>query len=152
MKLKFQIVTPERSVLSEEIDSLTCPTTLGYITILPKHIPLIAQLQAGELTVRNAGQTRHIAVSGGFVEVRPSGEVIILADVAEHAEEIDEARAEEARRKALQAMKGAVKLSSEEYATLSASLQKNLTRLKVAKKAHRGQFGQSRGVLHDEQS
>jgi F-type H+-transporting ATPase subunit epsilon len=70
-KLKFQIVTPQRTVLHQEVDSLTCPTQMGQITILPQHIPLIAALQPGELIARVGGRNEHIAVSGGFVEVRP---------------------------------------------------------------------------------
>jgi len=135
-KLKFQIVTPQRTVLHQEVDSLTCPTQMGQITVLPNHIPLIAALQAGELIARVGGISKHIAVSGGFVEVRLGNEIVILADTAERAEEIDPARAEEARRRAEEDMKNATVRSSEEFALLAAALQKNLVRLRVSKKRH----------------
>ena len=149
-KIKFKIVTPEREVLHEEVDSLSCPTTTGEITILPGHVPLISSLQNGQLVARINGEPQYIAVSGGFVEVRPGNEVIILADTAEHAEEIDQQRAKEAQTRARDAMKGAQRLSQEEYAALAASLQKNLARLKVAeKKRHRPQHGASQGIFRE---
>lgn len=149
-KIKFQIVTPERVVLHEEVDSLSCPTTTGQITILPGHVPLISSLAHGELVAKINGQPQYIAVSGGFVEVRPGNEVIILADSAEHSHEIDVQRAEEAKRRAEEVMRGAGKLSAEEYAALAASLQKNLVRLKVARKPHRAKYGVSgAGVLKE---
>ena len=136
-KLKFQIVTPERTVLHEEVDSLSCPTQNGQITILPNHIPLISALQSGELTARMGDRNEHIAVSGGFVEVRPGNQIIVLADSAERADEIDPTRAEDARKAAEEAMKGEVSRSSEEFATIAAALQKNLVRLKVSKRSTR---------------
>lgn len=136
-KLKFQIVTPERTVLQEEVDSLSCPTQMGQITVLPNHVPLIAALEAGELIARVSGRSEHIAVSGGFVEVRPGNEIIILADSAEHADEIDPTRAEEARRVAAEEMKNAKVRSSEEFALAAAAFQKNLIRLKVSKRSTR---------------
>jgi F-type H+-transporting ATPase subunit epsilon len=142
-KIKFKIVTPERTVLHEDVDSLTCPTSTGQITILPGHAPLISNLAYGELIAKVNGQPQYIAVSGGFVEVRPGGEVIILADTAEHAEEIDEDRARAAREKAKAAMSSASTFSKEEYATLAATIEKNFARLKVAtkKRKHSGQHG-----------
>ena len=148
-KIKFQIVTPEKVVLNEEVDSLTCPTTTGQITILPGHVPLISSLTHGELVAHINGKPQYIAVSGGFVEVRPQSEVVVLADSAEHAEEIDVQRAEEAKRKAQELMKNANTMSQEEYAVMSASLQKNLMRLKVAKRAHRPSHGLGSGVLKE---
>jgi len=107
---------------------------MGEITVLPNHIPLIASLQPGELTARMGDRAEHIAVSGGFVEIRPGNEVIVLADTAEHSDEIDTVRAEEAKRKAEEEMKAASTRSSEEYAQLAAVIQKNLARLKVARR------------------
>lgn len=148
-KLKFTIVTPERTVLSEEIDSLTCPTTTGQITVLPGHVPLISSLQAGELGAKINGKQEYYAVSGGFVEVRPGNEVVILADTAEHATEIDTQRAEEAKKRAEESMKNATRLSEEEYAALAAQLQKSLARIKVSRRGHRGHHGASLGQLRD---
>lgn len=137
-QLKFQIVTPEKSLLQEEVDSLSCPTSTGQITILPGHVPLISALDHGELIVRNGGQEKFIAVSGGFVEVRPGNEVIILADSAEHAEEIDENRADQALKRAKELMASDSRLSKTQYAAVSASFQKNLVRTKVAKRKRHG--------------
>ena len=95
-KLSFQLVTPERTVLSEELDSLSCPTTLGQITILPGHIPLVATLVAGELIAKSGGKESNIAVTGGFIEVRPNNQVVALADAAEHHYEIDVQKTEDA--------------------------------------------------------
>ncbi len=148
MKLKFQIVTPERTVLSKEVDALTCPTTMGQITVLPNHIPLIASLVPGELIAKNDNQSEHIAVSGGFVEVRPGNEIVVLADTAERSEEISLERAEQAKVRAEQAMQQASTLSREEYAATQAALQRSLVRLRVAKKSHRGHHGASEGILN----
>lgn len=138
--LDFQVVTPEKKVLQQEVASLTCPTTMGQITILPGHVPLIASLKPGELSVKTgsgaSAQTEYIAVSGGFVEIRPGNKVIILADTAERDTEIDAELAEQAKNRAEAAMKEKQTLSAEEYALLAASLQKNLARLKVARRKH----------------
>lgn len=148
MKLKFQIVTPERTVFSKEVDALTCPTTMGQITVLPNHIPLIASLIPGELIAKNDNQSEHIAVSGGFVEVRPGNEIVVLADTAERSEEISLERAEQAKVRAEAAMQQASTLSREEYAATQAALQRSLVRLRVAKKSHRGHHGSSEGILN----
>ncbi|MDE2312293.1 MAG: ATP synthase F1 subunit epsilon [Patescibacteria group bacterium] len=136
-KIHFQLVTPERTVLEEELDSLSCPTELGQITILPSHVPLVATITPGELIAR-AGEKEHsIAVSGGFVEIRPNNQVIVLADAAEHYYEIDTKRAEEAVKRAQVAMKEKA-MSAEEYARVAASLQQSLSRLNIARKhSHR---------------
>jgi len=136
-KLHFQLVTPERTVLNEELDSLTCPTILGQITILPRHIPLVATLTAGELIARTGGKEQNIAVSGGFIEVRANNQVVALADAAEHYYEIDTKKTEEAVKRAQVAMKE-TKMSSEEYARVAASLNQSLTKLNIARKhSHR---------------
>lgn len=147
-KIKLQLVTQEKTVFSEEVDSLTCPTQMGEITVLPGHIPLIAALQPGEFVASINGSKQYIAVEGGFVEVRPGNEVVILADMAEHAADIDVAAAEEAKSKAEQSMKEAKDLSGEEYARLAASLQRSLIRIKVGKRHthrshHTGNLSQS---------
>ncbi len=134
MTLDFQLVTPEKTVLSQELVSLTCPTNLGYITILPGHEPLVATLAPGEIHTRSsAGQDSYIFVSGGFAQVNPGSQVIVLADQAEHHYEIDEQKAEEAKQKAQKelAERG---MSSEEYASVSASLEKSLARLDVKRR------------------
>ncbi len=136
-KLHFQLVTPERTVLNEELDSLSCPTTLGQITILPGHIPLVATLVPGELIARVGGKEHFINVTGGFIEVRANNEVAALADAAEHYYEINVQKTEEAVKRAQQAMKE-TKMSSEEYAKVASSLNQSLMRLNIARKhAHR---------------
>ena len=77
-KLNFKIATPERIVYENEVDSVTCPTEMGEVTILPDHIPLVANLRPGELKTIQNGQLRFFAVSGGFLEVRPKNEIVIL--------------------------------------------------------------------------
>lgn len=98
--IKFEIVTPERVVLREEILQVTIPTRAGEITVLPDHIPLISILKPGVIEVKTQGKNKEvIAVSGGFVEVLKD-KIVILADTAERAEEIDLEKAEEARKQA----------------------------------------------------
>jgi F-type H+-transporting ATPase subunit epsilon len=136
-KLHLQLVTPERTVLHEELDSLSCPTDMGQITILPHHIPLVATLEPGELVAKSGGKEHFIHVAGGFVEVRDHNTVIVLADTAEHHHQIDVVREQEAIQRAKQAMKEK-KMSEEEYAKVAAVLQQSLTRLNVARKhSHR---------------
>ncbi len=133
----FNLVTPERTVLSQELVSLTCPTDLGQITILPGHIPLVANLVPGELHAKTDHDDYYLYVAGGFVEVRAGNEVVILADDAAHHHEIDIKRVEEAKQRAEQGMKQHHS-SSEEYARVAASLQQSLAKLHVARKhAHR---------------
>ena len=134
-KIKFEITTPERIVYSDEVDEVVLPTPMGEIGILPHHIPLVSLLSAGELRIKKGGELICVAVSGGFIEVRPD-KVTVLADTAEHAEEIDEVRAEEARKKA----EGLVKekrVDAAEFAALSAKIEKELARLKVVKRRRR---------------
>lgn len=136
--INFKLVTPEKTVLSEELASLTCPTTMGYITILPNHTPLVATLTAGELVAKHGnGKESFILVTGGFVQINQNSQVIILADSAEHHYEIDEQRAEAARQKA-QTEIAEKKMSQEEYAQVSAALERSLARINVVRKrAHR---------------
>ncbi len=137
MKLHFQLVTPEREVLKKELASLTCPTTLGDITILPNHTELVATLVPGELHAKTDGDEFFINVTGGFIQVKKGSQVTVLADAAEHHFEIDQQRAEEAKKRAEEALKQ-VRMSGEEYARVAAALERSLSRLKVARKhAHR---------------
>lgn len=132
-KIKFKIVTPERTVFEDSIDQVTLPTQEGEITVLPEHIPLISVLAPGELVARTDGKEIAMAVSGGMIEVRKN-EITILADTAERAEEIDLARAEEAREKAEKLKDEKVRMDETEYAAVAALFERNLARIKVAKK------------------
>ncbi len=132
-KLKLKIITPERVLLEGEVDSLSCPTQMGEITILPHHIPLVANLQPGEMKAITDGEPRLMAITGGVLEVRPGNEIVVLADAAEEADEIDLARAEEAKTRARTIMSEQT-MSDEEYAATAASLEKSLARIRVAQK------------------
>ena len=97
--IKLDIVTAERVVYSDDVDIVVAPGVEGQLGILPHHAPLMTMLQPGELRARKGGEEVSLAITGGFLEVRPD-RVIVLADAAERAEEIDIHRAEEAKRRA----------------------------------------------------
>ena len=129
--LKLEIVTPEAKVYSEDVDMVTLPGVEGEMGIYPQHVPLMTQLAAGEVTARKGGQDYFLAVGDGFVEV--TGErVSILTDMAIKAENIDEAKAEEARRRAESRL--AEKLDEAEVASVNAALAHSLAQLKVKKR------------------
>jgi F-type H+-transporting ATPase subunit epsilon len=132
-KIQFKIATPEKVVYENPVDSVTCMTKMGEVTILPGHIPLVATLVPGELKFVADGKPEFIAVTGGFLEVRKNHEVVILADAAEHAEEINVSRAEEARERARKLMSEKIK-DVETYAEVQAQLERSLARLKVARR------------------
>jgi F-type H+-transporting ATPase subunit epsilon len=135
-KITLKIITPEKVVSEEEVYQVTLPILEGEITMLPDHIPYIGALQAGEIVLRkDSAQSDDIvlAVSGGFVEFHDNV-LTLLADTAERAEGIDVARAEEARKRAEELMQQMTRTDSEEYARVAASLEKQLTRLRVARK------------------
>ena len=132
--LSFQIATPEKVVFNAlEVEAVSLPTKMGELTILPDHLPLVASLLPGEVRVKISGQEISLAVSGGFIEVAP-GRVVVLADTAERAEEIDEQRAEEARAKAREFMLQEHAVEETDYAGLAAKLAKELARLKVVRR------------------
>ena len=128
-KLQVDLVTAEGRVLSQPADFVRAPGLAGELGVLPRHIPLMTPLRPGEVLVRNDGDEEFLFVSGGFLEVLPD-RVVILADAAERAEDIDEARAEEARRRAQQAMEQ--KVTAEETANAAAALERAVYRLRVA--------------------
>ncbi len=127
--IQFEIVTPERVVLRQEILQATVPTASGEITILPDHIPLVSILEPGVIEVKRADNVMEImAVSGGFIEVM-CGKIVILADTAERAEELDEARIKEAKRKAEELKKTAKNKDDVEFTDIAVRLEKELARL-----------------------
>ena len=130
--LKIDIVTAERIVYSAEVEAVIAPGVEGQLGILPHHAPLMTILQAGELVVRKGGQEEIMAISGGFLEVRPD-HVIVLADQAERAEEIDAARAEEARKRAEQRLANR-QVEGLDAARAEAALRRALVRLSVVEK------------------
>jgi len=129
MPMHLEIVTAERVVLSDEVDQINAPTKDGRIGILPRHMPLLTLLAPGELDIIKNGEVTPFAVSGGFLEVLPN-RVTILADTALRADEIDEARAEEARRRAEEII--AQRRSDRETAEAEAELRRAMVELKVA--------------------
>jgi F-type H+-transporting ATPase subunit epsilon len=135
----LEIVTGERLVFSDEVDMVIAPGVEGQLGILPKHAPLITALSIGELRVKKGQEELSFAIGGGFMEVYKD-KVIVLADTAERAEEIDIARAEEARRRALESLKERGRLSREEFAQAEARLRKAVTRIKVAQRYRRLQL------------
>lgn len=137
--IKLEIVTAESSIFSDDVDIVIAPGSEGEMAILPKHAPLMTALKEGELRTRKGKEEYSLCVSGGFLEVRPD-RVIVLADSAERAEEIDIDRAEEARRRA-------EKLLSEKYkpevdsARAEAAMRRALMRLKIAERRKRHRSG-----------
>jgi F-type H+-transporting ATPase subunit epsilon len=132
MKINFKIATPERVVYKEMVDSITLPTQEGEITVLPNHVPLIAILKPGEIKTKIGEQTVSMAVSGGFIEVL-STKVVVLADTAERAEEIDIAKAEAAVKRAMELREKKL-VDRREFAAVSAQIEKELVRVKVGRK------------------
>ena len=136
--IHFEIVTPEKTVLKEEVLQLTVPTKMGEITVLPHHFPLVASLQAGVIEIKLLDdKVETVAVSGGFIEVLPN-KVVILADTAERAADIDEARAEEARKRAEKLM--AEKREDVDFSAVQAKIAKELARVKAVRR-HRSRPG-----------
>ena len=129
--LKIDIVTAERVVYTAEADIVIAPGVEGQLGILPHHAPLMTILQAGELVVRKGGEEESLAISGGFLEVRPD-RIIVLADQAERAEEIDASRAEAARKRAEERLKE--RPAGVDEARAEAALRRAMVRLSVAEK------------------
>jgi F-type H+-transporting ATPase subunit epsilon len=133
--LKIDIVTAERVVYSAEADAVIAPGVDGQLGILPHHSPLMTTLQAGELVVRRGKEEDIMAISGGFLEVRPD-RIIVLADQAERAEEIDIERAAQARKRAEERLQSKRAAGAEE-AMVEAALRRALVRLSVAERVKR---------------
>jgi len=133
-KLKLEMVTPYKRVLSEDIDELAAPGTLGELGILPGHTPLLTTLKVGELSYKKDGQLFHVAVNWGYVEVEDDT-VTVLVETAELAEDIDLERAKAALGRAEEALK---KLSPEEkdFKRMEAALERAVIRIQVAGKSH----------------
>lgn len=133
LKIKFKIVTPEKTVFESEIDQATLPVTDGEVTILPNHRSYIASLKAGEIMLKTGGKETLMATSGGFVEFS-NNTLVVLADTAEAAGEIDIKRAEEAIKRAEELKKEKVAMDDVEYARVAAAIEKESARIKVARK------------------
>ncbi|OGY25147.1 MAG: ATP synthase F1 subunit epsilon [Candidatus Woykebacteria bacterium RIFCSPHIGHO2_01_FULL_39_12] len=134
--MRLEIVTPEKIAYSEEADQVTLPTALGEITVLPGHTPLVTQLLPGELVLKKGNQYSILASGGGFAEITGK-KVSVVTDLAQRPEEIDERAAEEARKRAEEALTERERLSEEEFAVTAANLQKALAQLRVKRKHKR---------------
>ncbi len=129
--LKLEIVTPEAKIYSEDVDLVTLPGVEGELGVYPMHVPLMTEIAAGEVCARKDGQDHFLAVGSGFVEV--TGErVAILTDMAIKADDIDETKAEEARKRAEARL--SEKLGDDEHATVQAALMHSLTQLNVKRR------------------
>jgi F-type H+-transporting ATPase subunit epsilon len=134
MGLKLEIVTAESPVFEGEVDAIIAPGTMGQFTVLPHHAALMTMLEPGELCLRVGGQETFMAISGGFLEVLDE-KVIVLADAAERADEIDAARAEAAMKRAQEQMKRPLNVA--EMAAAEAALRRSLARLRVSERRKR---------------
>jgi F-type H+-transporting ATPase subunit epsilon len=131
--LKLEIVTPDAVAYSEQVEMVTLPAVEGEMGVYPQHVPILTQIVPGEIIVRKNGRDFFLAVGEGFVEI--TGErVAILSDMAIRAENIDEAKAEEARQRAEARL--AEQLDDEEAAMVSAALAHSLAQLKVKRRQH----------------
>ncbi len=129
--LKLEIITPQAVVYSEDVSMVTLPAMGGQIGVYPHHIPLMTRLQPGEIIVHRNGSDDFLAVGEGLVEVTGDS-VAIVTDMAVAAKDIDEAKAEEARQRAVARLSD--KVSDEEVATVNAALAKSLAQLHVKKR------------------
>ena len=132
--LHVEVVTAERELYNGEADSVNVQGSEGRLGILPRHAALLTMLAPGELTIKLGGAEEPLFVSGGFLEVS-NNVVSVLADTAEHAEEIDQARAEEARRRAQERLEQTQ--NDSERAALNAALERAMARLRVSEVVRR---------------
>ena len=135
--LDLKLVTPERVLFEEEFESVTLETEMGQITILPNHAPLVATLKPGEFITKKGAQEKFVHISGGFVRVAEDGSVLVLADAAEHLEEIDEEKEKEAIERARKAL-SEEQMSSEEIAETEAALLHSLSKINIYRRRRSG--------------
>lgn len=138
---RLEIVTAEREVYADDVESVVAPGVEGELGILPHHVPLMTMLQPGELRIKKGGEELLMSVAGGFLEVRPD-RVVILADAAERAEEVDIERAIAARGRAEESIKSAA-TTKPELVLMEVALRRSLARIKVAEKGKRRGGGMS---------
>ena len=141
MPIKLEIVTVERQVYSGDVDMVSAPGVMGRLGILPKHSPLLTALEAGELRAQKGDEEECFAISGGFMEVRPD-QVIVLADTAERAEEIDLERANAARQRAETLFKE--RPSGVDMTAIEGALRRSRIRLRVGRRRRKRPFPERR--------
>jgi len=134
--LKLEIVTPEARVFSDDVDMVTLPGAEGEMGVFPNHVPMMVQVAAGEILVRKGAEEHALAVGDGFADIAPD-HVSILADMAVREENIDETKAEEARRRAEARLAEALDMPEEEAARVHAALSHALAQIKVKQRKHR---------------
>jgi F-type H+-transporting ATPase subunit epsilon len=133
-RILLEVVTPERQVLSTEVDEVSAPGALGYFGVLPGHTPFITTLGVGELRYRSGNQWEYLSITWGYAEVLPN-KVTVLTETAEMAEEIDIERAERAKRRAEERLREwSTTVADIDFERASAALERALTRLEVARK------------------
>jgi F-type H+-transporting ATPase subunit epsilon len=133
--IRLEIVTPERLAYEDDVDAVTLPGIEGELGVLPHHAPLITTLGLGELRIRKGGAEEAFAIVGGFLQVRPD-KVVVMAETADMASEIDLGRAQEARRDAEKAIAAGIHEPAD-LAAARASLQQALLRIRVSERRHR---------------
>ncbi len=132
--MEFELVTPDGVTAKEHVDQLTLPTMEGQITILPHHLPLVAQLVPGVLTLWKKGGQEDLAVSGGFIQVSKEGLIRVFADTAERGEDLYLQDILDAKARAQAVMQEKVRVNDEAYAHAAAALERELARERVARK------------------
>jgi len=133
--LHLEVITPERKVYEDDVDMVVAPASEGYVGILPHHEPLFTTLGPGEFKVKRGGVEEVLAVFGGFMDVR-ADRVVVLTDAAEHAEDIDASRAQQARDRAQQVLAAGPASAADEQRA-RAELQRALVRLRVSESRRR---------------
>jgi F-type H+-transporting ATPase subunit epsilon len=134
-KLVLEVVTPERRLVNETVDEIVLPGKTGYLGVLPGHAPLLTSLSVGELMYRQGTQKHYVSIAWGFAEVLPE-RVIVLADIAERAEEIDLERAKAKKAEVEEEIRRA--RAEVDMDLLGASLEKSVVRIQVASRARGG--------------
>jgi F-type H+-transporting ATPase subunit epsilon len=145
MPLHLEIVTPEKRAFAGDVDEVIVPGSEGELGILPHHAPLIATLGAGVLRLKRGGQEEEFAIFGGFLQVRPD-RVVVLAETADMASDIDLERAQRARQEAERALEGAIEPA--DLAGARAALQRALIRIKLAERGARRPRGPHEAARH----
>ncbi len=137
-QLKLKIITPERLVLEEMVDQVSLPTTLGEITVLPDHIPLITEITSGDIVALINGEHVPFATVGGFLEVKQNEnkvtEVAVLADFAEHVSELSDDKIKKAKARAEELKTLMENKEHVDFEHFEAELERSLTRVKIADK------------------
>lgn len=134
MFINLKIVTPERIVYEDMVDSVSLMTEMGEVTILPNHVPLVANLRAGEVRLKKNGEESYLVASTGFLEVRPGNQVVILADTAERVEELELEKIEEAKERARKFLTETRHKDDVAFADAAVHLERELARYRVAMK------------------